>query len=156
MVNSAIRTTKEGTLLCVKPCDYLGFIETTGWRQATGYGLHPSVSRSKTGVASASFSFDPMQAGAVHVDRRHGLGWSDVACQLSWYDAAIFAHYAGARLATSAEILAAAPEGDLLFWCADWLREDVAHICAYDSNSRAIVGLNPDVRLRRTALAIVN
>lgn len=155
MVNKALDRTTIGNLTCVTPPDYLRFIDTTGWRKATGYGLHPSASRSKTGVASASFNFDPIQAGALHADGQHGLGWSEVACQLSWYDAAIFAHYANARLATSAEIIAAAPEGDLLFWCADWLREEVAHVCAYDAKSRAIVGLNPDVRLRRTALAIV-
>jgi hypothetical protein len=37
---------------------------------------------------------------------------------------------------------------------ADWSREDAAHICVLDAGTRKSHGLNPDVRLPTTALAV--
>ena len=101
---------------------------------------------------ASSFSYTRKDAYAVHKNFQHGR---DVACAVSWYDAAVFAIHAGGRLATSTEIRGLGYHGDFLFWCIDWHTEATSYVCVFNPSTSEIQGLNPDVRLGRTALAIV-
>jgi hypothetical protein len=139
-------------LRVVSSSEYRRFIDITGWRKAMGYGRHPSMIRSGDGTAAATFSYTREDTYSVHEDVQHG---NDVACAISWYDAALFALHTGGRLATSTEIRELDCSGDFLFWCIDWYAEPSSHLCVYDGKAKKIEGLNPDVRLARTALAIV-
>lgn len=157
MLNRSLRSgasVSTGEVRGVSPRDYRHFIARSGWRR-TRYGRHPSISASRDGVASSTFKYDPKASGAYHNSLEHGEGRTQVACQLSWYDAAAYARWTKTRLPTSDEVRAAAPGGDFLFWCSDWRNEQVAHMCAFASKSGEVVGLNPDVRLDRTALLVV-
>lgn len=130
---------------------YLDFVQATGWRAQTGYGIHPVVESSLDGTPSASFRFEVERLGRAHRTRRHREG---IASAISWYDAAIFARYIGARLPRSSEFKSLYCKEDLLFWCSDWYNEANAHISIYEAKSGEIYGLNPDVRLPNTALAL--
>jgi hypothetical protein len=132
--------------------EYRSFLDTSGWRKRTGYGVHPSIVKSADGTPSATFAVDPETTWSIHRDHRHG---SDVACAISWYDAAVFAMHAGTRIPTSTEIVQMDLNENYLFWCADWHTEEIAHICVYEAATGEIHGMNPDVRLQRTALAVL-
>jgi len=136
----------------VAASEYRRFTEFRGWRKRTGYGIHPSMLHGSDGTPSATFSVSQEETRSVHRDHRHG---DEVACALSWYDAAVFALHARSRLPTSVEIQRIDCNGDYLFWCSDWHTEEIAHVCVFDARKREIRGANPDVRLPQTALAVI-
>ncbi len=140
----------------VTPNEYLAFLTKTKWRRAVGYGFHPSRSREDAPVQASTFKFGHDEALAVHEDRRHGDGASSVACAISWYDAAAYCLYKGVRLPTKMELQSLGPLGDKLLWTSQWFDEVSSHIAVYDMASGQIHGLNPDVRLPRTSLAVVD
>lgn len=140
-----------GSARVITPGEYLEFVESTGWRRSTGYGIHPARSGDDARVPASNFKFDYSEALAIHDDNQHGRGISPVACAISWYDAIAFALWGGVRLPTSQELIDARPSGKHLLWCSDWHHDDVAQIAIYDMGTGAIHGLNPDVRLSRTA-----
>jgi hypothetical protein len=144
----------EGTPppLAVTSTDYRRFLDATGWRATMGYGIHPSMTYSRDGTPSATLSVDREVALATQSSARHG---DKVACALSWYDCAVFALFSGVRLPRSVEMLGFVFDGDYLFWCSDWCNEDISHIAVFDTKTRRVHGINPDVRLPRTALAVV-
>lgn len=151
----AKRSGEPQAAVLVGPAHYLRFLEATGWRRGTGYGLHPSVATSRDGVPSASFAYDIGEVAARHRESEHGAGEDRVARQLSWYDAAAFARLYRTRLPDWDELAKAAPRGNFLFWSSEWYDEAKGHIRVYDGRDGSAAGLNPDVRLPRTALAVV-
>jgi formylglycine-generating enzyme required for sulfatase activity len=78
-----------------------------------------------------------------------------VAFFLSWYDAVAFASWKKARLPTRREMTAAPLRDHYLFWWAAWFDEEASHMASYESVSREFHGINPDVRLPTTALAVI-
>lgn len=152
----AERAPGDGSARLVTPDEYLEFANSTKWRGSTGYGRHPARSGGEAEVPASTFKFDYSEALAIHRNDQHGRGNSPVACAVSWYDAVTFALWRGVRLPTSQELIEARPCGTHLLWCSDWHEEDVAHIAVFDMETGAMHGLNPDVRLPRTALAIVD
>jgi hypothetical protein len=146
----------EGSVRLVTPDEYLEFAKSTEWRGSTGYGRHPARSGYDVRVPASTFEFDYSEALAIHRNDQHGRGNSPVACAISWYDAATFALWRRVRLPTSQELIEARPRGTHLLWCSDWHDDDLAHIAVFDMETGAVHGLNPDVRLPRTALAIVD
>jgi hypothetical protein len=131
--------------------EYQRFRHSTGWRATSGYGLHPSMTRAGDGTPSATFAIGGTEAQAIHNDTRHG---KEVASAVSWYDAAVFAMNARVRLPTSEQLQALNIHGNYLFWSMDWHDEQIAHICALDTQTGEIVGINPDVRLPRTGFVV--
>lgn len=127
--------------------EYKRFMKTTGWRRATGYGMHPSI-----GSGAATFSFTPDQQIAIHEDNFFGEA---LASSISWYDAAAFALWSRSRLPTQQEARTLKGTGDFYFWCADWFDEDSSHMAVFDARNDGFQGLNPDIRLASTALATV-
>lgn len=138
----------------VAPETYQSFLRSTLWRADTGYGLHPSITQSPDGVNSSSFEIDYHDALKIHSSGNHGEG-GDVTCSISWYDAAAYALWSQTRLPTVAELTDLHDGGDWLVWCVDWYDEQASQVAVFESATGQIKGLNPDVRLPRTALAVV-
>ncbi len=140
----------------VTPDEYLEFLKKTKWRRTVGYGLHPARSREGAKVQPATFKFNNDEAMAVHRSTQHGNGTSPVASAISWYDAAAFCLYNNVRVPTKVELLHLRPEGDRLLWSSQWFNESASQMAVYDMTAGEVHGLNPDVRLPRTALAVVD
>jgi hypothetical protein len=143
---------KRRLVRVVQPNEYLAFLKETGWRAISGYGIHPSMISSYDGTPSASFPVSRDDGWSIHCNRVHG---TEIASAVSWYDAAVFALHSGLRLPSSMEIRTLPFRGDYLFWCSDWHNEQIAHVSAFASRTTSIQGLNPDVRLSRTAIAVL-
>lgn len=141
-----------GNVRVVAPSEYREFLRTTGWRAATGYGIHPSMACSDDGTPSATFSIAQPESEVIHHDSRHG---DKVTCAVSWYDAAVFAMSSRVRLPRIEEIRVIDCQENFLFWCADWYDEEMAHVCVFNAMTREKHGANPDVRLPCTALAVI-
>jgi hypothetical protein len=57
-------------------------------------------------------------------------------------------------LPTSEQLRGLKLDGDYLIWSSDWHNEELSHVLALETRSGKMVGINPDVRLARTAIAI--
>ena len=138
-------------LRVVSSDEYREFLRRRNWRKGTGYGYHPSSAFASDGTPSATFAVNRNETWSIHDDATHG---AEVASAISWYDAAVFALHCNSLLPTSDQLRSLQRDGDYAFWGAEWYDEDRTHICGYDTKIGKLVGMNPDVRLPRTALAV--
>lgn len=144
---------KTSRVRIVSSDEYRNFLDFRGWRKGTGYGLHPSVTLADDGTVSATFAIKRSEAWSIHDDSSHG---DQVASGISWYDAAVFALHCGASLPSSEQLKTFQMDGDYIFWGAEWFDEQSTHMCAYDVEAGEIVGINPDIRIPRLAIAVVD
>lgn len=140
----------------ITPREYLDFLSATNWRRAVGYGFHPARTGKDTTVRASTFKFGYDEAVSVRDDRQHGNGVSSVACAVSWYDAVAYCLYKHARLPTKIELQSLRPVGNKLLWSSQWFDETSSLIAVYDMASGEVQGLNPDVRLSRTSLSVID
>ena len=141
----------EPLLRVVRPTEYKDFLRHRRWRADTGYGIHPSITVAHDGTPSATFGFDWKEVWSIHKSASHG---TQVTSGVSWYDASVFALHAGALLPSMDQLRTLQADGDYLFWGSQWCNEEISHMCALEAKTGRIVGINPDVRLPRTALAV--
>lgn len=141
-----------GRVEAVQSAEYREFLRATGWRSDVGYGLHPSMIRGHDGTPSSTFAIDHAEARSIHNNSHHGAG---VASEISWYDAAAFALWAGVNLPTSEQARDLVRVGGGVFWCSNWCREECSHIFGLDASTGELHGVNPDVRLPKLKLAVL-
>lgn len=135
----------------VTTAEYIKFLDATGWRRATGYGIHPSVIGSHDGTPSATFQLDRADVNLTASDSEHG---TEIASGMSWYDAAAFAVWKGMALPARHSVGALRQIGSGMFWCSEWQSEECAHMAVFDAEDGKFHGVNPDIRLLRSSLAV--
>jgi hypothetical protein len=140
----------------VTVAQYNIFLKETGWRQMSGYGVHPSyVADDGTGFISGIKDLKP-EPHAQPTTKYLRMP----ICGISWYDAFAYCIWSGESLPDSTQFpYNSSLSLGLWYWCIDWNDERKAHISVAmyepDSVRRLRGGINPDFRHSRIVLATI-
>jgi len=136
----------------IRRADFASFVQDTGWRKQTGFGLWTTFEAPDGTTASSDGSLPERSASTMD-------GWlrqAGAATNLSWYDAMQFAIWAGGFLPTSAELRAADAGGGVESeWTSDWFDEARSLMSVWAPATREAAGFNPDFRSHRIGFRIV-
>jgi len=137
--------------------EYSKFLDATGWRARSRYGMHPSyIADDGTGFVSGVSGIAPERGAKPDLARD-----AKPVSGLSWYDAIAYCLWAGKSMPNSKQCqLNTSCETRLWYWCIDWYDEQKAHIAITTDTTGGVAGrqggANPDFRHSRIGLATFN
>jgi DNA replication protein DnaC len=136
--------------------EYCEFLNDTGWRKNSGYGLHPSYyAKDGTGFISGIENLN-----TDRYIRPNIKPFDNIVSGISWYDAFAYCLWSGEMLPDSRQFnYDSSLDKNYWYWCIDWLDERKAHIALVSpllkSNKSQKGGANPDFRNNQIALATI-